>query len=68
VAASPGNLKHSHHKLGVIIFALVFFQFFLGVGIAVIHRLQSKKPRERRTFIEYAPQHHAGMINGLKHL
>ncbi|KIM83391.1 hypothetical protein PILCRDRAFT_442053 [Piloderma croceum F 1598] len=52
VAASPGNLKHSHHKLGVVIFALVFFQFFLGIGIAVFHRLQSKKPRERRTFTD----------------
>jgi hypothetical protein len=66
VAASPGNLKHSHHKLGVIIFALVFFQFFLGIGIAVFHRLQSKQPRECRSFTEYALPHHSGMIHGLK--
>jgi hypothetical protein len=54
VAASPGNLKHSHHKIGVIIFALVFFQFLLGIGVTVFHRLQSQKPRECRSTTEYA--------------
>jgi len=49
VAASPTNLTHSHHKIGVITFALLFFQFLLGVGITVFHRTQSQKPRECRS-------------------
>lgn len=45
-------MKHSHHKIGVIIFALVFFQFLVGIGIAIYHRLQSQ-PRKYRSHVEY---------------
>jgi len=53
VAASPANLTHSHHKLGVIVFTLVFFQLVLGIGIALLHRRSSHNTREKRSITDH---------------
>ncbi|KZP22369.1 hypothetical protein FIBSPDRAFT_824753 [Athelia psychrophila] len=52
VAASPGNLKHAHHKIGVIIFALLYFQALGGILTAALHRRQ-QAPRQTRAFYDH---------------
>ncbi|KAF7980722.1 hypothetical protein HWV62_36725 [Athelia sp. TMB] len=51
-AASPGNLKTAHHKIGVAIFALLYFQALGGITISILHRRQ-RGPRTKRAFLDH---------------